>query len=66
MWGRSSWRLLLSHRKVELCEFKSIKGIGKEKGDKQYLVSIVLMQFRMNLDPKIARPNTEVATCHEN
>lgn len=33
---------------------KSIKGIGKEKGDKQFLVWIALMQFRINLAPKTA------------
>lgn len=43
-----------------LCEFKTIKGIGREKVDKQFLVRIVLMQFRINLDPKIALLNTEV------
>jgi hypothetical protein len=50
----------LRGRKVGLCALKLIKGIGREKVDKQFLVRKVLMQFTINLDPKIALPNTEV------
>lgn len=61
VWGRL---LAGCHREAEmlglLCEFKTIKGIGREKVDKRFLVQIVLMQFRINLDPKIALLNTEV------
>lgn len=52
--------MLPSSRKSGLCELKTIRGLGGENVDKQFLVQIVLMQFRVNVDPKIALPNTEV------
>lgn len=50
----------LRGRKVGLWELTSINGTGKEKGDKQFLVWTVLMQFIINLAPKKALPAAEV------